>query len=93
MLYPSDWRSPPPVLSTYQPDAQTVDVYLESTRHAIVDGTRYSLSPGWLGCVPYQEGMTFQELEDALPQHFPVSLSANNYFVIFKLKVITVARL
>ena len=69
----SDWRSPPPVLSTYQ-DAHTLDIYLETTRHAVVDGTRFSLSPGWLGCVLHQEGMTYQQLEnDILPQHFPVS--------------------
>ena len=62
------------MLSTYQQDAQFVDVYLDTKRRAVIDGTHYVLCAGWLGCVPYHEGMTFGQLEkEVLPHHFPVS--------------------
>ena len=62
------------MLGTYQQDAHFVDIYLDTTRHAVVDGTHYNLCHGWLGCVPYQDGITFGQLEkEILPQYFPVS--------------------
>ena len=62
------------MFSTYNQYAQFVDVYLDTTRQATIDDTNYTLCAGWLGCVPYQQGMTFELLEkEILPQHFPVS--------------------
>ena len=49
------------------------------TRKVDIDGTRYSLSPGWLGCVPFHDGMTFEQLEkEVLPQNLPVSFHHKN---------------
>ena len=74
IIFLLDWRSPPPVFSTYNQDAHFVDVYLDTTRLATIDDSNYTLCAGWLGSVPYRQGMTFQQLEkEILPQHFPVS--------------------
>jgi hypothetical protein len=62
------------VFSTCNQDAHFVDVYLDTTRLATIDDTNYTLCAGWLGSVPYRQGMTFELLEkEILPQHFPVS--------------------
>ena len=61
------------MLSIYQQYAHFVDVYLDTTIQVTIDGTNYTLCAGWLGCVPHQEGMIFEQLEKLLPQHFPVS--------------------
>ena len=63
------------MLSSYKPADQYVDVYLKNMRHAVTDNTRYSLSPGWLGRVPYHEGMTIQQMEKDILQHFTVSIT------------------
>ena len=62
------------MFSTYNQDAHFVDVYLDTTRLATIDDSNYTLCAGWLGSVPYRQGITFEQLEkEILPQHFPVS--------------------
>ena len=53
------------MFSTYNQDAQFVDVYLDTTRLATIDDTNYTLCAGWVGCVPYQQ-MGYKEEEKDL---------------------------
>ena len=51
-----------------------MDVYLGKEFHcADIDGVPHAILNGWLGSVPYQKGMTYENLLDLVRQHLPVS--------------------
>ena len=51
-----------------------VDVYLGKDRfNTDVEGVPHVILSGWLGSVPYQNGMTYGDLLHSTRQHLPVS--------------------
>ena len=52
-----------------------VDVYLgKETFHTEIQGIPHAMLNGWLGSVPYQNGMTYGDLFQLVRQLIPVSM-------------------
>ena len=69
--------------SMYTPPV--VDVYLGKDRFsADVEGVPHVILSGWLGSVPYQNGMTYGDLLHLTRDRIPVSVHCRTIFTFYK---------